>query len=194
MAKAPTSQRPGDASFDWALRDRSEVAGTATQPAPVTGTQALHEGFVASMRDSGLDREEQEFLGAYFDDVVQQAAARIENGEPGVGELERSDWLQAVEVLKQAGALDESEAGDLVRKLDDALLPLRTRNVQLAMEFSRRYAEDGEQALAWYREQVAKADAPQASTATPLPPGQDVPHGLNMITASRSRRLRGPPR
>ncbi|MBD7987303.1 hypothetical protein H9645_04605 [Luteimonas sp. Sa2BVA3] len=194
MAKAPTSQRPGDASFDWALRDRSEAAGAVAEPAPLTGTQALHEGFVASMRDSGLDREEQEFLGAYFEDVVQQAAARAESGEPGMASLERSDWLQAVEVLKQAGALDDSQAGELVRKLDDALQPMRTRNVQLAMEFSRRYAEDGEQALAWYREQVSKADAAEASPASPLPAGQDVPHGLNMITTSRSRRLRGPPR
>ena len=193
MAKAPTSQRPADGSIDWALRDRSETGGTS-EPASLTGPQALQDGFAASMRDSGLDREEQEFLGAYFDEVVQQAAAKAESGEAGMVSLERSDWLQAVEVLKQAGALDDAQAGDLVRKLDDALQPLRRRNVQLAVEFSRRFAEDGEQALAWYREQVSKDAAADTPSASPIPMGQDVPHGLNMITTSRSRRLRGPPR
>lgn len=189
MTKAPTSQRPGDARQDWALRDRSEPAGPAT-PQASSDADVLRDGFIASMRDAGLDREEQEFLGAYFDQVVQDSAA----GAGDTKALEHSDWVRAVEVLKQAGAVDESQASDLLRKLDDALQPLKRRNVQLAMEFSRRYGEDREQALAWYREQVSKADADEAGTASPAPAGADAFVALNMITDSRSRRLRGPPR
>lgn len=192
MAKAPTSQRPGEDPLNWALRDRSATAGAgagAAEAAPA-GANALLEGFAASMQDSGLDREEQEFLGAYFEQVMQGSATQGEDAPA----LERSDWMQAVEVLKQAGALDESQANALVRRLDDALQPLRKRNVQLAMEFSRRYAENREQALAWYREQVAATEAGEGQARSPIPSGADALPGFNMITDSRSRRLRGPPR
>jgi hypothetical protein len=151
--------------------------------------QALVDDFIASLGEFGLDREEQEFLGRHFDQVVHDAAAHPGASEP----LTRSDWLQAVDVLKRAGAVDEVEGNELVRKLDEAMQPLQKRNVRLALEFSRRYEQDRDQALEWYRGQVAAAEATEAATPPQPAPTPFVP-GVDLITSSRSRRLRGPPR
>lgn len=188
----------GSSGMQWSLRDRSHVghAGLGGHE-PVGGEtgvcdpQAMIDEFSKSLKDSGLSAEQQQELSEEFAHAMQQAAENPGAAPP----LERSDWIEAVDLLQQMGAVDEAQGIELVRKLDQAMAPLQKRNVQLALEFGRRVEEQGEEAaLAWFKEQSTEmveaqqgaADAPSLVTDPRFPGG-------NLITQSRSRRLRGPP-
>jgi hypothetical protein len=198
MSKSPThkSSKDANAGLQWALRDRSGGEGgpTASQPgadkAVPTDPQGMIDAFTESLRGSDLDAEQQRLLGDHFGEVMREAAANPGSAAP----LERSDWLDAVEVLRGMGAIDESQGADLIRKLDHAMRPLQKRNVQLAMEFSRRVQEDGEEeALSWFRAQSAAEASDDAGAASPPSGNERVLPAGNVVTQSRSRRLRGPP-
>lgn len=194
MRKPTSNQRDASMPVDWSMRDRSGIGGESGAQGDVAADQAvqtLSESFAASMAEAGLDREEQDFLGQVFEQQLRDSAA----GQTATAPLTGSDWSRAVEVLRQAGAIDATQATDLARKLDEATRPLQSRNVQLGMEFSRRYSEDSESAMEWYRDQLANAPESGASSGSadvPVDRGE-IAHPHNLITKSRSRQLRGPP-
>lgn len=193
MSRAPRPTRPASDASQWMLRDRSGAAQADGGPAGTDTSEALDpqsliDTFTASLQDVEMDEGQRQQFGAQFEQAIRDAAANPKADTA----LERSDWLQAVDVLRQMGVVDENESNALVRQLDQAMQPLQRRNVQLAMEFSRRCEQDGEeQALEWFRAQTlteggASSEAPGHSTRSDLPQGDTI---LN----SRSRRLRGPP-
>jgi hypothetical protein len=197
MQKPPrrTSTAANTAASNWALRDRSvlDAAGEEVgQEAPVAAndTQALIDDFDASLQDDAdLDQEGRQFLSQQFKAAIQDAASNGGTSRP----LERSDWLETLEVLRDMGVVDEDESNTLVRQLDQALQPLQRRNVQVALEFSRRCNEQDEQsALEWLRAQTAEAPKAQQPSSPPSPQLKHAASG-DTVTQSRSRRLRGPP-
>ena len=182
------------APSNWALQDRSALAVDGTdanqeQLGSDCDAQALIDDFEASLQDDAdLDQQGREFLSQQFTSAVKDAAVNVKAGSGP----QRSDWLETIEALRGMGVVDEDESNTLIRQLDQALQPLQRRNVQVAIEFSRRCKEQDEQsALEWLRAATAEsADAQQQ--AAPSPQG-DHGTGGDTITKSRSRRLRGPP-
>lgn len=183
--------------MQWSLRDRSQVGHAGLgghepvgREAGVCDPQAMIDEFSKSLKDSGLNAEQQQELSEEFAHAMQQAAENPGAAPP----LQRSDWIEAVDLLQQMGAVDEAQGIELVRKLDQAMAPLQKRNVQLALEFGRRVEEQGEvAALAWFKEQSVEAEQSQdVANAPSLATDARLPGG-NVITQSRSRRLRGPP-
>jgi hypothetical protein len=197
MQKPPrrTSTAASTATSNWGLRDRSVLdgsgEGSGQQASPAADdTQALINDFDASLQaDADLDQEGREFLSQQFRTAVREAASSGATSRP----LERSDWLETLEALRDMGVVDEDESNTLVRQLDQALQPLQSRNVQVALEFSRRCSEQDEQgALEWLRAQTAEAPKAQQPSSPPSPQLKHAASG-DTVTQSRSRRLRGPP-
>ena len=145
--------------------------------------------------DTSIDPELREHLQKQFVQALDEATA---NPQQPLGALpDRATWLDAIEMLRQSGAVEEGEVNDLVRQIDQALEPLQRRESQLAIEFSRRLNTDGEEeALAWFRQERIRASAEPSEIHDGSPvPGDGVPPQLrsDMVNA-RAHRLRGPPR
>ena len=101
-----------------------------------------------------------------------------------------------MQALQDAGELEGTDAESLIRRLDEALQPLERKESKLAIEFSRRLADDGEQeALEWLRQQADKPQAGSDDTGSKESPGRRPATSLRGdVVNSRSRRLRGPPK
>jgi hypothetical protein len=140
--------------------------------------------------DSGLDRDARDALMRQLEDTMSEAAT---NSASLATIADRAIWMDALQALQSSGAIDEREANDLIRQVNQALQPLQRRESQLAIEFSRRLQTEGEEkALAWFRKEAAIL-ASGADAEHPPPPSVEVsPLGSEVIN-SRSRRLRGPP-
>ncbi|HST44669.1 MAG TPA: hypothetical protein VLK29_05525 [Luteimonas sp.] len=194
MTRAPRQTRTASDASQWALRDRSgvgmaaEAQGQDAAAAGAVDPRAMIDDFTASLADIEMDDASREQFGAQFEQAMLDAAA---NPKADSG-LERSDWLQAVDMLRQMGVVDADESNALVRQLDEAMRPLQKRNVQIALEFSRRCAEDGEEkALEWFRAQ-SLSTADEASQSPAHTTQNNLPQGDSILN-SRSRRPRGPP-
>lgn len=151
--------------------------------------QQVIADFEASLRDqSSLDDGDLDGLLETFRQAVQETPLDV-----ALTPLAPEDLALALNGLVDNGILAEEERNDLSRKIDDALAPLQTPDVQMAMEFASRCERDGEEAaLEWFKneriklEQSGQEDA--APAATSGMPDRDS------IVNSKSRRLRGPPR
>jgi len=141
--------------------------------------------------DPALDEQIREQMENEVRNALKEAAA----SPVAASAPDHADWTGAVETLKKAGAVEDDEANDLIRQLDGALQPLQKRESQLAIEFSRRLATDGqEKAIAWFQ-QASKEAAESQDDDSSAQPLDDSPASLrNEVVNSRSRRLRGPPR
>ncbi|MDH5822019.1 hypothetical protein QFW77_03290 [Luteimonas sp. RD2P54] len=157
-----------------------------------SGMEKLQQQFQTILQgDAELGPEQREQMGQFFEQALASAAA---SSAPLSEEVfDRATWRETVELLRQSGGVAEDEADDLIRCLNDALEPLERRESQLAVEFSRRMAADGEEkAIEWLRAQTDKGSAQQAQRPVALPQ-DDHPSLRNEVVKSRSRRLRGPP-
>lgn len=174
--------------------EQDDAADTGNGPVDgQAGFEQLLQQFDALLReDAGLDQPSRESLLRQYGEALEEADADADvlASLPG-----RGAWMDAVQALQESGAVAEDEANELVRRLDHALQPLQRRESQLAIEFTRRMQADGEaEALAWFRDQAAKAaDARQSTALSPPPRAPVAPIGSEVVN-SRSRRLRGPPR
>lgn len=85
----------------------------------------------------------------------------------------RTSWAEALAILSPDADASEREAS--LRRIDDALAPLRKEAVQDAFEYTRRRREDGEDAAAQWLSERAKqrrsqrGAAPAASAASSVP-------------------------
>lgn len=106
----------------------------------------------------------------------------------------KETWTQAIDQLSKRGEIQESEANELIRKIDQALKPLRRRESQIAIEFGRRMQTDGrESALAWYKTETAKLRKAEDETSSELGfNGNPQPQNSDTVQL-KSRRPRGPP-
>lgn len=166
--------------------------GNTGQPDLQAGLDELMRDFDAALAEThGLDKAEQDHVRQIFADALADAAAN-----PGISEMpDRSAWIETVESLQHLGAVDADEANHLVRQLDDALQPLQSTESRLAIEFSRRMQQDGEEAaLAWLRETKSGNQAAAAVMGNGTPNDLMLPPMGSEVVNSRSRRLRGPPR
>lgn len=192
MRKARAKQNTDDrVGREWVMRDASAATGSEFGVASAVDLQALVAEFSDGLADSTLDREQRDALVAEFERAARDAAAdpAAGSGSPPT----RADWLDTVEVLRKSGAIDEEHGNALVRELDEALQPIKQKNVQLAVEFSQRLQQDGlESALQWFKQQ-STASSDNAGATASHHPRVDGLDGSNLITQSRSRRLRGPP-
>ena len=165
----------------------------AAKTGPDQNISSLLREFEGILRDDpSIDPASREHFQKQFEQALDQAAA-----DPvPVGALpDRATWLDAIEMLRQSGAVEEGEVNNLVRQIDQALEPLQRRESQLALEFSRRIREEGqERALAWFREQSARVTEDNgAATLIPGSSSDLSPRIGSDVVNSRSRRLRGPP-
>lgn len=177
MADGPTpaSASDGAASFD---------AHKASQ-------ELLQEVRELLRADVELDEGQRELFGAHFAQALQ---AVVEQQGQAAETVDRTLWRQALSDLEVDGDVSPTDAADLSRRVEGALLPLERRPTQVALEFSRRMQEEGsEKALAWLREQRAGSD--ESTVSAPMVPSSSAPAvvGGDDVTKSRSRRLRGPP-
>ena len=198
IRKVATKQAPqAQLQVEPVLEAEAPVPGDAVSASVEAmvreGMGKLQEQFQEILQaDAGLDAEQREQMGEVFGQVLQSAAASPEPVSEDV--FDRNRWRQTVELLRQTGGVAEDEADELIRTLNDALAPLERRESQLALEFSRRMAADGEQAaIDWLRSQTDKETADQAQEASRIPQG-DHPSLRSEVVRSRSRLLRGPPR
>jgi hypothetical protein len=155
--------------------------------------QLLQEFESALREDPTVDAQTREAVQQQFARAIDEAAL---NPQIPAKAPDRAAWMDVVKGLQQTGAVTESEVSDLVRRIDQALEPLQTRESHLALEFSRRVQAEGqEKALAWFREAAkeAAAESSEKDVASGSPEKITRPLGTEIIN-SRSRRLRGPPR
>lgn len=180
------------------------AAGSAPAAGPDGGTppafdpgaamqQLLGEFDALLGANTAVDRETREQLHAEFARALQDAAATAATATATLPD--RASWSETVQALQDNGAIGDDEANDLIRTFDASLRPLERRESQVALEFARRLASDGqEQALAWFREQASESSGSGARTAPARTAPMDAAPALRMdVVSSRSRRLRGPP-
>ena len=156
-------------------------------------TRQLLDELAQGLEEGGLlGREDQAVLREQLEASVreQMAAGPVAARTP---DSNRADWLETIEQLRQHQVLSEDDANALVRQLDTVLAPTHSPDVELAVEFGRRFEEFGaDEALAWFKAQVAGAARRDGGDAWAA---SDAPAALaSAIVNSKSRRLRGPPR
>jgi hypothetical protein len=144
----------------------------------------------ALQEDPNLDRETRDALLRQLEDTMGESGT---NAAALATIPDRAVWMDAMQALQSSGAIDESEANDLIRQINQALQPLQRRESQLAIEFSRRLQIEGEEkALAWFRREAAVLANDAEAEHAPPPPVEVSPIRSEVVN-SRSRRLRGPP-
>ena len=151
--------------------------------------QQVIADFEASLRDqSSLDDGDLDGLLETFRQAVQETPLDV-----ALTPLDPEDLALALNGLVDNGILAEEERNDLSRKIDDALAPLQTPDVQMAMEFASRCERDGEEAaLEWFKNERIKLE--QSGQADAAPADASGMPDRDSIVNSKSRRLRGPPR
>ena len=180
---------------DAAVADeKAKKTPGATQAKDATqAAEALVADFESSLKSQhNLSDEERNFLASNFKQAVSSAAADGRD-VASLALPDTSQWFDIVASLRDAGAIDEKEATELTRTLNEALKPFEKRETKLALEFSKRLQAEGEaSALAWLR---AQRDEETEADAGSQPPGQERPASLPTdAVRSRSRRVRGPPK
>lgn len=180
----------GTGSVPAASRDGGNPA--AFDPAAAM-QQLLGEFDALLASNTAVDRETREHLHGEFARALQDAAATAATAAATLPD--RASWSETVQALQENGAIGDDEANDLIRTFDASLRPLERRESQVALEFARRLASDGqEQALAWFREQATAASGSGATVASARTAPMDAAPALRMdVVSSRSRRPRGPP-
>lgn len=166
--------------------------GSASAP-ELSQEEALRQQVIAEFEatlrgSSSLDEGDLDGLLETFRQAVEETPLDV-----AVTPFDPEDLTLALNSLVDNGVLAEDERNDLSRQIDDALGPLQTPDVQMAMEFAARCERDGEEAaLEWFRSERAGSGGFVQDSIAPV----DV-SGLpdrDSIVNSRSRRLRGPPR
>jgi|GEM_PF-6591518 len=169
-----------------------QSADASTEAALDAGIRELLESFQDVLaQDQNLDAQTRDTM---MEQLVQAMhEAKVANGPMTIPTSE--DWSQAVLGLQQSGELDQTDAEELLGKLNNALKPLERRETKLALEFSKRLVEHGEaEALAWLRAETAKIEAREAKAPVGAAVAQSTDRPLRSETVkSRSRKLRGPP-
>jgi hypothetical protein len=156
--------------------------------------QQVLEEFRGSLHDKhGLDREEREALAHEFELALESAPRSAEIMES----LDPEQWHRTIDAFVEEGLVDADEATRLRQRVDEAFRPLASGKGKLVLEFSQRLERDGEAAaLEWLHTQdLAGFDEPAQPVAGILPSAarkRRVPQPQD-VTASKSRRLRGPP-
>lgn len=203
MSRRPAIRKASRPSTPAQPLPAGDPAAAAPQPAKgeaahgveqlvQAGMEKLQQQFQAILQDDAtLGAEQRDQMARFLEQSLENAAAST---GPASGEVfDRAAWMETVELLRQSGSVPGDEADDLVRRLNDALEPLERRESQLALEFSRRMATEGqEKAIEWLRGQTEKESAQKAQESAALPQ-DDHPPMRNEVVRSRSRRLRGPP-
>ncbi len=151
----------------------------------------LEEGGVLGADDRAALREQVELA---LRQQVEAVAAGPAAPAVGAAASSRSEWLDTIEGLRANEVLTEEDANALIRQLDVILSPSQNKDVDLALEFGRRFQRDGqEQALAWFKAQLNGASTETSPNEGGKP--SEPPVALaSAIVNSKSRRLRGPPR
>ncbi|MEZ0472850.1 hypothetical protein [Luteimonas salinilitoris] len=203
MSRRPAIRKASRPSTPAQPLPAGDPAAAAPQPAKdeavgsveklvQAGVEKLQQQFQAILQDDAtLGSEQRDQMARFLEQSLENAAAST---GPASGEaFDRAAWMETVELLRRSGGVPEDEADDLIRRLNDALEPLERRESQLALEFSRRMATEGqEKAVEWLRSQTEKESVQKAQESAALPQ-DDHPPMRNEVVRSRSRRLRGPP-
>lgn len=151
----------------------------------------LEEGGVLGADDRAALREQVELA---LRQQVEAVAAGQAVPAASAAASGRSEWLDTIEGLRENDVLTEEDANALIRQLDTILSPSQNKDVDLALEFGRRFQRDGqEQALAWFKAQLNGAST-QSSPNEGAKPSEPPVALASAIVNSKSRRLRGPPR
>lgn len=190
----PAQPLPAGEPVAAAPQPASGEAARGVEQLVQAGMEKLQQQFQAILQDDAtLGAEQRDQMARFLEQSLERAAASASAG-PASGEVfDRAAWMETVDLLRQSGNVAEDEADDLIRRLNDALEPLERRESQLALEFSRRMATEGqEKAIEWLRGQTEKESAQKAQESAALPQ-DDHPPMRNEVVRSRSRRLRGPP-
>lgn len=194
---APVGNLPkGDSTMTNSERDFLETKGTASNELIDEGMSELLAQFETLLREEpDFDQATREALAGQLRDGMVAAVGSTEQLPEGL--FDKSSWNEAVESLRKMGAISSSEADDVTRRLSEALAPLDRRESKLAVEFSRRLADEGEEkALVWLKQAhtaVASDGSASLSDLAGEAKGLDARPITSEITRSRSRRLRGPP-
>lgn len=202
MTRPPSTRKPPSAQpaqLGQTSVAQLSVAEAAPQSQSESVRKYLEEGmsqvqqqFHAMLRgDASLSTEQREQMEHFLQQVLEDTAG---SSEPIPEEVfDPAVWRETVDTLRRSGGIAEGEADHLIRSINDALAPLQRRESQLAIEFSRRMATDGEEkAIEWLRKQTETEAAQKAKDTAPAPQGEYAPL-RNEVINSRSRRLRGPP-
>jgi hypothetical protein len=174
-------------------------AGTVPQAAevgsfdPAAVMEALQAQFETVLQeDAGVDAETRQFLERQFRAAISEAAQAP--GDAGAEVPDRAAWMDAIQALQASGAVAEDEVNDLVRQINSALQPLERRESRIAIEFSRRLQTGSrDEALAWFRDEMAAASDDAAAAGEPAPLRETVVQLRGDAINSRSRSPRGPP-
>lgn len=156
----------------------------------------LVEELATALEEGGvLDANDRAALRSQVEAVLREQVDATASGHASPVASGRSEWIETIEGLRKNGVLTEDDANALVRQLDTILSPAQNKDVELAVEFGRRFQEEGqERALAWFKAQLSAIPEEGAAVGSAGNPS-DPPLALaTAIVNSKSRRVRGPPR
>lgn len=134
---------------------------SAQVPSAAEREQMLAQLDESLARNPDLDASGRETILGHFRQALEQEAQAMANGTARpAGTPDREQWLATLDSLQAADMLDHAGREELVQQFDRAMAGLDSEQVNLALEFSRRCRQDGEQAAAeWLKSQPASATA-----------------------------------
>lgn len=149
------------------------------------------ENFEAGLLDEpGIDREDIAYIMQFFRQAIMDAPLGS-----GLTPARPEDFSEALNAMVAGGLLDETTRIDAERQIREALAPLDTEEVQLALEYARRLETDGEErALEWFmarRKEIETQSVAKKANGSPTAAAAAAGHAT---TRSRARRPRGPPK
>jgi len=156
------------------------------------GEQAIRRQVLArleaTVRDNpDLDDDGRAWLMRHYRDAVDNA----DIDPTRIARPDRKQWIEMLETLQADGQANEEDVADLVRRFDEAMGPLESPQLEMAVEFARRCRQDGEaQAVQWLEARRAAADESRRATAATGDAARVPP---DKTPARRTRSPRGPP-
>jgi len=164
MARPPRRQparNPSPSSADVvplpAVNGDDTARATASQSELDRIADSLVEELAATLEDGGvLGADDRAALREQVELALRQQVEAVVAGQAAsAAASSRSEWLDTIEGLRENDVLTEEDANALIRQLDVILSPSQNKDVDLALEFGRRFQRDGqEQALAWFKAQL----------------------------------------
>jgi len=119
-----------------------------------------------------LDASARESILGHFRQALEKEAEAMASGDvQAVAAPDRSQWLATLDQLQAADMLDASGREELIQQFDRAMAGMDTEALAVAREFSRRYADQGQEAARdWLRTRAT----------APLGVGEGLPAHLAM--------------
>lgn len=188
MVRTPPTGSVGLDQIVTVAADASPDAGSQQAELGVEQKRLLKEFEAALSEQSSLDREDRDFIFEQYKAAIENASIESKL----TPDVDRATWIETAELLSRDQEIERTDIDALIRQFDEAMQPLQSPRVQVALEYVQRLQQYGEaNAMEWLQGQHNNQEQDAASKIVPSTP--DAILRRQSITQSKSRRLRGPP-